>query len=41
MINYLTTFTIFLFLPLRENFTTPSAVANNVSSPPRPTLVPG
>ena len=27
--------------PLRSNLTTPSILANNVSSPPRPTFSPG
>lgn len=33
--------TCFLSRPLRSNLTTPSILANNVSSPPRPTFSPG
>ena len=35
------TLTCFLSRPLRSNFTTPSTMANRVSSLPRPTLLPG
>ena len=31
----------FLSLPFLSNFSTPSTLANNVSSPPMPTLMPG
>lgn len=35
------TLTCFLSRPLRSNLTTPATLANNVLSPPIPTLTPG